>query len=104
MFFAKCQLTFPFFGHCQVTCLFMEPLSFFGRFVQKVLISSLSDSFDHKTTQESNGSCKATNDSQLLRKLFKKKLFHFCKYIQKVYGEQRVLHCPPRCQNVLLIQ
>ena len=50
----------------------MEPLSFFGRFVQKVILSCFSDSFDHKTTQQSDGSCNAASDSQFLNNLFKK--------------------------------
>ena len=34
----------------------MEPLSFFGRFVQKVKVSYFSDSFVQKTTQQKGAS------------------------------------------------
>ena len=52
--FGHCRVTFPnkeilcFSGHCYVICLYMEPLSFFGRFVPKVLVSFFSDSFVQK--------------------------------------------------------
>ena len=53
----------------------MEPLSFFGRFVPKVIVSYSSYSCVRKTTQQTNGSCNVTSDSQLLCKLFKNSLF-----------------------------
>ena len=56
-----------FFGHCHVTFPYMEPLSFFGRFVQKVTVSCFSDSFVQKTAQQkgasADGSCNVTSDS-----------------------------------------
>ena len=64
-----------FFGHCHVAFPYMEPLSFFGRFVQKVIVSCFSDSIVQTTTQQSDGSCNVTCDSQLLYKLFKNSLF-----------------------------
>ena len=48
---------------------------FFGRFVQKVLVSWCSDSFVQKTTQQSDGSCDVTSNSQFFYKLFKNSLF-----------------------------
>ena len=45
-----------FFGHCHVTFPYMEPLSFFGWFVQKVMLSCFSDSFVQKTTQQKGAS------------------------------------------------
>ena len=70
----------------------MEPLSFFGRFVQRVKVSCFSDSFVQKTKQQKgalaegsrggrerkctagkqDGSCNVTSDSQLLYNFFKK--------------------------------
>ena len=44
------------FGHCHVTFPYMEPLSFHGRFVQKVRLSCFSDSFVQKTTQHKGAS------------------------------------------------
>ena len=45
----------------------MEPLSFFGRLVQKVIVSYFSDSFVQNTTQQkgasADGSCNVTSDS-----------------------------------------
>ena len=59
-----------FSGHCHVIFPYMEPLSFFGRFVQKVTVPCFSDSFVQKTTQQSDGSCKVRSDSQVSYKLF----------------------------------
>ena len=50
----------------------MELLPFFDRFVQKVTVSCFSDSFVHKTTQQSDGSCNVTSDSLFLYKLLRK--------------------------------
>ena len=54
----------------------MEPLSFFGGFVQKVIVSCFSDSFAQITTQQkgasADGRCNVISDSQILYKLFKK--------------------------------
>ena len=78
IFFGHCHVTFPdkeilsFFGRCHVNFPYMEPLSFFGSFVQKVIESCFSDSFVQKTTQQSDGSCNVTSDSQFLYKLFRK--------------------------------
>ena len=49
----------------------MERLSFFGRLVQKLIVSCFSDSFVQKTTQQSDGNCNVTNDSQFSYKLIK---------------------------------
>ena len=51
----------------------MEPLSFFGRFVQKVIVSCFSVSFCHILSQLSEGSHYATINSQFLHKNFRKK-------------------------------
>ena len=63
----------------------MELLSLFGWFVQKVIGSCFQIHFFKKKTQQSDGSCNVTSDSQLLYKLFKKNLFFpanlFEKYI-----------------------
>ena len=107
IFFDHCHVTFQYkevlslFGHCHVTCLKMEPQSFFAKFVRNILASCFSDSFDQKTTQQSDDSCNATCCSQLLRNVLKKQFFQFCKFIWKIYCEQRLLHCPPRWQRVL---
>ena len=61
----------------------MEPLSFFSRFVQKVVIC-FSNSFVQNKTQQSYRSSNATNDSQLLCKVFKKQPFIFCKNKHKI--------------------
>ena len=59
-FFGQCHTTFPykeilcFFGLCNVKIPFME--TFFGGFVQKVIVRFFSDSFVQKTTQQSDGS------------------------------------------------
>ena len=80
-----------FFSHCHVTSPYMELLSFFGRFVQKVTVPCFSDSFVQKTTQESNGSCDNTSDSQLLFKIFKKQSLYFYKHTWKTNCEERLL-------------
>ena len=46
-----------FFGHCYVTFPYMRSLSFFGRFVQKVIASCFSESIVQKTTQQSDAGC-----------------------------------------------
>ena len=62
-----------------MTFPYTEILSFFGRFVQKVILSCFSDSFVQKATQQkgasANGSCNVTSDSQFLYKIFKKQPF-----------------------------
>ena len=79
--FVHCHVNFPFkeilsfFGHFHVTFPYMEPLSFLGRFVQKLKVSCFSESFVQETTQQSDGSCNVTSDSQLSYKLYKKSLF-----------------------------
>ena len=85
--FSHCHVIFPYkeilsiFGPCHVTFPYMEPLSFFGMFEQKVIVSCFSDLFVQKTTQQSDGSCNVTSDSQPLYKLFKKQPLYFCKHI-----------------------
>ena len=64
-----------FFNHCRVTFPYMEILSLFVMFVQKILVSCLSNSFVQKTTQQSDGSCNVTSDCQLLNKFLKFSLF-----------------------------
>ena len=73
----------------------MEPLSFFGKFVQKVRVSCFSDSFAQRTTQQKgasaegsfsgrqDGSHYATINSQLLHKIFRKSLFISAKTYEK---------------------
>ena len=88
-FFGHCHVTFSykemlsFFGSCHVTFPNMELLPFFGRFVQKVIESCFSESFVQKTTQQSDGSCNVTSESEYLYKLFKKQPISFCKHIKK---------------------
>ena len=77
----------------------MEPLSFSGPFVQKVVVICFSDSFVQKTTQQWDGSCNATSGSLVLVKVFRQQPFLFCKCMRKINYEQRILHCTPRCQN-----
>ena len=50
----------------------MDPLFFFSRFVQKVIVSCFSEYSVRKTTQQSHGCCNGTCPSQLLQKSFKK--------------------------------
>ena len=45
-----------FFGHCYVIFPYMEPLSFFGWFVQEVILSCFSDSFVQKTAEQTGAS------------------------------------------------
>ena len=71
------------YSHCHVTIPYMESVSFFGRFVQKVIRSCFSDSFVQKTTQQSDGGCHVKSDSQFSYKLSKKQLLRFCKHIWK---------------------
>ena len=52
----------------------MEILSLFVMFVQKVKVSCFSNSFVQKTTQQSDGSCNNTSDSQLLNKILENSL------------------------------
>ena len=65
VFFDHCHVTFPYkeivsyYAHCHVTCPYMEPLSFFGRFVPVLVVSCFLDSFDQKTTEQSDGSSHA---------------------------------------------
>ena len=76
-----------FFGDCHGTFPYMEPLSFFGRLVQKVIVSCFSDSFLEKTTQKSDSSCNVTSVSQILYKLIKKQSLYFCKHLGSRYCE-----------------
>ena len=61
-----------FFGHCHVSYPYIDPLSFFGRFVQKVTESCFSDSFCQFLSQYSGGSHYATNNPQILQKTLRK--------------------------------
>ena len=61
----------------------MEPLSFFGRFVQKVIVSCFSDSFCQFLSQHSDGSHYVTNNTQLLHEILKKSLFIPAKTYEK---------------------
>ena len=87
IFFGYCHVTFPyeeilsFLGHCHVLLPYMKLPSFFGIFLKKVIVYCFSDSFVHKTTQQIDGSCKVTSDSQFLYNLFKKQILHFCKLL-----------------------
>ena len=89
-FFNHCHVTIPyrktffFLGHCHVTFRYMEPLSLFGKFVQKELVFCCLDSFFQKTIQQTEGSCDLTRVSQLLFVVFKKQPFRFCHYIWKI--------------------
>ena len=53
----------------------MEPFNFFGRLVQKVIVSCFSDSFCQFLSQCSDGSHYDTSNPQLLPKTLRKKLF-----------------------------
>ena len=53
----------------------MEPLSFFGRFVQKVIVSCFSDSFCQFLSQPSDGSHYDTINPQFYTKISEKSLF-----------------------------
>ena len=66
------------------------------------MVSCFSDSFAHKTTQQSDGSCNFTSDSQRLCKVFKKQPFQFCNYIQKIYCEQN--YCNARHDDKMCFQ
>ena len=55
-----------FLRHRHVSVPYMEPVSFFGRFVEKIKVFSFSDTFSRKTTQQSVGSSMVTSDFQLL--------------------------------------
>ena len=87
IFSGQCYVTFPYMyilpciGPRNVTIPYMERLSFFGRLVQKQLLSCFSDSFVQKTTEQSDGSCNVTSDSQLLYNFAKKQPLHFRKHI-----------------------
>ena len=69
-FFSHCHVDFPLgwipspCGHCHVTFPDMEHVSFFVSFVQKVVVICFWDSFVEKATQQPDGSCNATSDSQ----------------------------------------
>ena len=83
IFSGHCHVTFPFkqvlsfSGHCHATFPYMKLLSFPGRFVQKVIVSCFPDSFVQTLTQQSDGSCNVTNDSQLL---YKEQPLCYCKH------------------------
>ena len=53
----------------------MEPLSFFGRFLQTIIVSCFSDSFVQKTAQQSVGSGNVTSDSEIYTKQPKNRIF-----------------------------
>ena len=82
----------PFFGHCHVTFPNKDTLSFFARFVQKVVLSCFSDSFVQKTTQQADGSFNATSDSQLSNKLLKNSFFISSNTGEKCILSKEYLH------------
>ena len=58
-----------------MTCSYLEPLSFFGRFVQQANVSHFPDSFVQKATQQSDGNNNVTSYSWLINHLFEKQSF-----------------------------
>ena len=62
----------------------MEALSFFGRFVQKVIVSCFSDSFVQKTTQQSDGSCNVTSDSAFIQIIQKAASFFLQSHMKNI--------------------
>ena len=77
----------------------MELLSFFGQIIQKLKVSCFSDSFVQKTTQQSDGSCNVTSDSQLLWKLFEKQsVFSANRYENYIVSTK---NCIPRQNDKL---
>ena len=79
----------------------MEPLSFFGRFEQKVTVSCFSDSFDQNKKQQSNSSFNVTNESQLSYKIFKNSLLISANANEKLNGEKKTVLLPTmtRCAS-----
>ena len=69
-FFGQCHVSFPYkeippaSGHFHVTFPYVRAF-FFGRFLQEVLVFYFQEWIARKTTQQSEGSCNAKNDSQL---------------------------------------
>ena len=86
-FFGHCHVTLPYkeilsiFGHCHVTFPCMELFLFSLGSCKKVKVFCFSDSFVQKKTQQSDGSCIVTSDSQPRYKVFKKQSLYFCKHI-----------------------
>ena len=66
-----------------MTFPYMELLSFFGRFVQKVIVPCFSDSVVQKTTQQWNGSCNVTSDSRFYTNFSKNRLFFSANTFEK---------------------
>ena len=108
--FGHSQVKYPYdkvffpFGICHVAFPYMDPVSFLSKSVQKVVLSCSLEYFVQKTTQQSHGCCNVTCASQFLYKLFKKRTFHFCKHLWKIYSEQRTMFCSPRWQDVFPTQ
>ena len=99
--FGHCHVTFLYkeilslLGLCHVTFPCMQPRCIFARSVQKVIVSCFfSDSFFQKTTQQSDGSCKVTSDSQLLYNIIKNSLFDSANTYEKyiVSNEYCIAH------------
>ena len=63
-----------FFGPCHVTFLYLELLTFFGKFVQGVVICFFFR-FIFSKNDSTDGSCNVTNDCRFSYNLFKKSLF-----------------------------
>ena len=58
----------------------------FRRFVQNIKTSFFSNSFDQKTTKQSDGSSNVTSETQIFYKKFKKQSFYFCNHLQIYIG------------------
>ena len=63
----------------------MEPLSFFGRLVQKLKVLCFTDSFVQKATQQSDGSCNVAEDFSI--QIFQKTVFSILKTQMKIHCE-----------------
>ena len=70
----------------------MEPLSFFGSFVQKLRVSCFLDSFVQKTTQQSVGSCSVIRNSQIFYKFIKNNPFFSADtYVKNIVSEENCI-------------
>ena len=65
-----------------MTFSYKEPLFFFIKFVQKIIVSCFSDSFVRKRTEQSDGSCLLQKITSWYSKYPKNSLF-FCRRIRK---------------------
>ena len=80
------------FGHCHVKFLCMDTLSFFGNSAKNGIVFCFLESFDQKTTEQTDGSCKVTIDSQLLNNLLKK---------QSLFSTNTDAKCPASKKNCI---